>query len=76
MDRSLKRGKGLEQTSAANLAIIVCVQLHGDESVYRGLEETLNKLMLDPAVTPKVRAAVANTFSVLAFLCLQPEEYK
>ena len=76
IDRSLKRGKGLEQTSAANLAIIVCVQLHGDEGVFRGLEETLNKLMLDASVAPKVRAACANTLAVLAFLCLHAEEYK
>uniref|UniRef100_A0A1B6DSJ9 Interferon-related developmental regulator N-terminal domain-containing protein n=1 Tax=Clastoptera arizonana TaxID=38151 RepID=A0A1B6DSJ9_9HEMI len=71
IERSLKKGKGAEQASAATLTAIMCIQLGvGDmtDQVCHDLHPLLIFLANDNSVTPQARGKCCWTLALLGFL--------
>lgn len=69
IERSLKKGKGNEQTAAANLATSLCIQLRGDaDDLYGDIKPILITLMTDRSASSLARISAANTLGNLCFL--------
>lgn len=69
IERCLKKGKGNEQTAAANLATSLCIQLRGDaDDLYRDIKPILVTIMTDKSASSIARISVATTLGNLCFL--------
>lgn len=71
IERALRKGKCAEQVAAANLAVLVCLQLgptDAAEDTYKELKSTFLTMMADPTGNAKVRAAVATALGSCCFL--------
>lgn len=72
IEKSLKKGGGEEKAAAADLAILLCIQL-GDESVCENIGQSLKPVLLvianDNSVAPLVRAKCCEALSNMSFLC-------
>lgn len=71
IERSLKKGRGAEQASAATLAAIVCIQLGvGDmtDQVCHDLHPLLTFLANDNSVTPLARGKVSNSRAISSII--------
>lgn len=71
IERSLKKGRGLEQGNAAQLAAVLCVQLGaGDmtDQVCHDLKPLLTFLATDTSVCPITRGKCCWTLAMLGFL--------
>merc|ERR1712083_587172 len=58
IDKSLKKGKGAEVEAAAKLSILLALQLHDSEEVYKELQGLLVQVVTDETANPTVRAAL------------------
>lgn len=67
-ERSLKRGKGAEQSSAAKLAVILLLQLQGDDEVVKVLKPIVQSVTLEPATDKATKAKCCNSLALLYFL--------
>lgn len=71
VERSLKKGRGSEQVSAASLAPLLCVQLGaGDasEQVLRDLRPVLSSTAHDNSAVPTARAKCCWSLGLCSFL--------
>lgn len=69
LERSLKKGKGNEQTAAANLATALCIQLRGEaDDLYRDIKPILVTIMTDTSASSLARISVASNLGNLCFL--------
>jgi len=68
VERSLKKGKGGEVTSAAKLAVLLCLQLDDAEQVFKDLKSLMVHMAQDASVAPTSRAAVVRSLAGLCFL--------
>jgi len=68
IDKSLKKGKGAEMEAAAKLSILLALQLHDSEEVYKELQGLLVQVVTDETANPTVRAALASSLGGLCFL--------
>jgi hypothetical protein len=69
-ERGMKKGRGVEQESAAKLMALLCLQLGSvadSESIYRDYKTYLLSLMADNSASPSARAQV---FFLLFFFCI------
>ena len=65
----MKKGKGNEQTAAANLATSLCIQLRGDaDDLYRDIKPILVTLMTDNSASSLARISAASTLGSICFL--------
>lgn len=63
IERSLKKGRGGEQASAAQLAALLCIQLGVSDltdQVCQDLKPLLTFMILDTSVSPVARAKVSS----------------
>lgn len=58
VEKSVKRGKGLEQAWAARLAALLVIQVGNDEEIIKTLTPILRVTALDPSVSYDARAKV------------------
>lgn len=58
VEKSVKRGKGLEQAWAARLAALLVIQVGNDEEIIKTLTPLLRTAALDPSVGYDARAKV------------------
>ncbi|XP_067127167.1 interferon-related developmental regulator 1 [Centruroides vittatus] len=71
LERSLKRGKGDEQGSAALLTASICIQLgvgSDSEEIFLELQPYLVKVLLDPTALPETRQKCATALGVCCFI--------
>lgn len=71
VERSLKKGRGSEQASAAGLAPLLCVQLgagEASEQLCRDLRPVLSTTAHDASVTPAARSKCCWSLGLCAFL--------
>jgi len=68
VERSLKKGKGGEVEVAARLSILLGLQLHDPEEVYKELKSLLIQIVTDKTASPAARASVATSLAGLCFL--------
>lgn len=71
IERGLKKGRGTEQTSAAQLAPLICLQLGGGtacEEVLRELKPILSTTANDNSASPSARAKCCWALGLLTFL--------
>ncbi|XP_055372177.1 interferon-related developmental regulator 2 isoform X2 [Condylostylus longicornis] len=68
IEKSIRRGKGLEQVWAARLAPLLVLQLGGEESITKSLNQFLLTTMLDKSVTFDARAKCCTALGLLNFL--------
>jgi len=68
VERSLKKGKGGELSSAAKLAVLLCLQLDDAEQVFKDLKSIMVHMAQDGSVAPTSRAAVVRSLAGLCFL--------
>merc|ERR1712123_105667 len=68
VDKSLKKGKGDEVEVAARLSILLALQLHDSEEVYKELRGLMVQIVTDESAPPAARAAVATSLAGLCFL--------
>lgn len=68
IERSLKRGKGIEQALAAKMSAILLVQLQGDDEVVKVLTPILQSALLDNSADKSARAKCCNSLALLYFL--------
>lgn len=68
VEKSVKRGKGAEQTFAANLASLLLVQLNGDEDITKVLSPFLLIQAQNEAVSPDTRAKCCLALGLMNFL--------
>ena len=74
VEKSLKKGKSVEVSAAADLAVLICLQLadvSGVELVYSELRHTLATLVADNAQPATARAKVRCRLAVTAGLSRQ-----
>lgn len=58
IERSIKKGRGIEQAAAARVVPLLCIQLGGGENLCRDLNPILTTTALDPAVPYDARGKV------------------
>jgi hypothetical protein len=68
VEKSVKRGKGTEQSFAANLAPLLITQLSGDEDITKGLGPFLLTVAQNEAVCHESRAKCCLALGLLNFL--------
>ncbi|XP_022918584.1 interferon-related developmental regulator 2 [Onthophagus taurus] len=71
VEKSLKRGRGAEQTAAARLATLLCVQLGAldeCEEVCKMLKPILLQTVNDKSILPSTRSECCIALSLMAFL--------
>jgi len=68
VERSLKKGKGGEVEVGAKLSILLALQLHDPEEVYKELKTLMVQIVNDKTANPAARAAVATSLAGLCFL--------
>lgn len=71
LERSLKKGKGEEQSQAANTCSALCIQLGAYDDVdvvFRSLHSTLLTVMLDNSAATKARSSCASCIGVCCFI--------
>lgn len=68
IEKSLKKGKGIELQTAAKLALLLGLQLVEPEDVYKDLRGTMVQLVSDKTQSPSARAAVASGLAGLCFI--------
>lgn len=68
VDKSLKKGKGGEVEAGAKLSILLALQLHDSEEVYKELRGLMVQIVTDESAPPAARAAVATSLGGLCFL--------
>ncbi|KAL7636398.1 UNVERIFIED_CONTAM: hypothetical protein RMT77_013173 [Armadillidium vulgare] len=78
IERSLKKGRGMEQVAAAKLASVLVISLMGTgeaEQVYAVLHPIFVTIVQDPTVSPQARQEAAYSLSLVAFLaCPEPSD--
>lgn len=60
VEKSIKRGKGVEQAWAARLAALLIIQVGSDEEIINTLSPVLRIAALDPSVSFDARAKVSH----------------
>lgn len=68
IEKSIRRGKGAEQVWGAKLAPLIVLQLGGEESVSKGLNQFLLTTIQDKSVTYDARAKCCAALGLLNFL--------
>lgn len=68
IERSVRRGKGTEQSWAARLGPILIMQLGGEEEITKALRQSLIVTMQDTSVSFDARAKCASALGLLYFL--------
>lgn len=79
VERAMKKGKPAEQVAAANLAVLICVQMGGStsaEEVVKDLRSTFITTVLDPSAPLKARSAAAAALGNCCFLAASVEEFQ
>lgn len=66
VEKSVKRGKGLEQAWAARLGALLIIQVGGDENITKTLTPILLTVALDPVASFEARAKVCQIFTAIA----------
>lgn len=61
IEKSIKRGKGVEQAEAARLASLLIIQVGSNEEIIKTLSPVLRLVALDPSVSFDARAKVSRT---------------
>lgn len=77
VERSIEKGKGSEITSACNLAVLLCLQLDGVDTiqeVYGDLKSLLITVLHDASASPGARASVALALATVCFLASEEGE--
>lgn len=71
VDKAVKKGKPDEKVAAANLAVMICVELGtstASEEVFKDLKPLFTTQILDNSVSAKARAALASALGAICFL--------
>lgn len=68
LEKALKRGKGLEQSLAANVSSLMLIILGGDEDVVKVLTPALLNVALDKSASTDARAKCCSALALLQFL--------
>jgi len=68
VQRSLKKGKGLEVVAGARLGVLLALQLQDSEEVYKELRTLMTQIVNDKTASCSIRAAVVNSLAGLCFL--------
>merc|ERR1719334_1412487 len=68
VQRSLKKGKGLEVVAGARLGVLLALQLQDSEEVYKELRTLMTQIVNDKTASCRSRAAVVNSLAGLCFL--------
>lgn len=68
IEKSIRRGKGSEQAWGAKLAPLLVIQLGGDESISKGLNQFLLPVMQDKSASFETRARCCAALGLLNFL--------
>ncbi|XP_059078298.1 interferon-related developmental regulator 1-like isoform X2 [Tigriopus californicus] len=71
VDKAVKKGKADEKVAAANLAVMICVELGTStvaEEVFKDLKPLFTTQILDNSVSSKARAALASALGAICFL--------
>lgn len=72
VEKSLKKGKGVEQVAAANLAVSLIIQLRGDaDDIYQELKPLMTVIMNDNSASLTARVACALALGNMCFLAAQ-----
>lgn len=72
IERSLKKGKGTEQAAAAQLAVLLGVQLGSTsfvDEICQSLIPSLSLIVGDESMSYTARAKVKNCFYIFSFSC-------
>lgn len=64
VEKSVKRGKGVEQSWAARLGALLIIQVGGDEEITKTLSPVLLTIALDNSVSFDARAKVSRFLSM------------
>lgn len=68
VERSLKKGKGAEIEASAKLSVLLGLQLHDPEEVYKECKALMTQIVNDKTASPAARASVATSLAGLCFL--------
>lgn len=68
VEKSIKRGKGLEQSWAAKLSALLVIQLNGDEEIVKTLAPILQSTAMDKSASFDARAKCCSALALLQFL--------
>ncbi|XP_031639705.1 interferon-related developmental regulator 1 [Contarinia nasturtii] len=68
VEKSLRRGKGLEQDMATRLATLLAIQLGGGDSISSTLCQILTSILQNPTSSYSVRAISCTAIAMLHFL--------
>uniref|UniRef100_A0A336K7T6 CSON000481 protein n=1 Tax=Culicoides sonorensis TaxID=179676 RepID=A0A336K7T6_CULSO len=68
IEKSIKRGKGIEQAWGARLAALLIIQVGSDEEIIRTLTPVLRIAALDPSLSYDARAKCCLSLGLLNFL--------
>jgi len=68
VERSLKKGKGAEIEASAKLSVLLGLQLHDPEEVYKECKALMTQIVNDKTASPAARSSVATSLAGLCFL--------
>jgi len=68
VERSLKKGKGAEIEASAKLSVLLGLQLHDPEEVYKECKALMTQIVNDKTASPAARGSVATSLAGLCFL--------
>lgn len=68
VERSLKKGKGLEVVAGARLGVLLALQLTDSEEVYKESRGLMSQIVNDKTASSSSRVAVVNSLAGLCFL--------